>query len=449
MSLFGGFTIKKRSLIILKNLRYKLNGFNKGSFIRNVFTVASGTAIAQLIGILFSPLITRIYGPEAFGILGVFASLTSIIGPVVALTYPMAIVLPRDDTEAKTLAAFSVYIGVSTSVLVSILLGLFGRDLLSLLNMDVLFPYLIIIPFYLLLSTFLQVTEQWIIRKKLFSIKAKVTIYHALILNIAKVGMGFYYPVATVLIVLTTVGQMLNTVLLSMNIKKELRNENKIKKKLPFRSLAKSYKDFPIYRAPEMLVNGVTQSLPMLMLTTFFGPASAGFYVIGNRLLSMPAQIIGKAVGDVFYPRIAEAVNNKEKASKLVLKATKLLALVGLIPFGFIILFGPAVFSFTFGTSWEIAGEYARWMALWTYFMFLNNPSVRVIPVISEQRFFLLFTNVSLVIRFGLLIVGAYFFNSDIMAIALFSISGAILNIILIFKVILKCKRFDKINLSF
>jgi O-antigen/teichoic acid export membrane protein len=65
--------------------------------VRNVTIVASGTAGAQVITMAFAPLITRLYGPEAFGLLGTFVAILGIVTPLAALTYPIAIVLPKSD----------------------------------------------------------------------------------------------------------------------------------------------------------------------------------------------------------------------------------------------------------------------------------------------------------------------------------------------------------------
>jgi IS5 family transposase len=69
-----------------------------------VAVVASGTAGAQAITMGFSPVITRLYGPEAFGLLGVFMAMVQVLVPAAALTYPIAIVLPKEDRDARVLA---------------------------------------------------------------------------------------------------------------------------------------------------------------------------------------------------------------------------------------------------------------------------------------------------------------------------------------------------------
>ena len=131
--------------------------------------------------------------------------------------------------------------------------------------------------------------------------------------------------------------------------------------------LIKKYRDFPLFRTPQIFLNSISQSLPTLSLTILFGPAAAGFYTLSKNVLSMPSQLIAKSVGDVFYPKITEAANQGEDISKLLIKATWSLTMIGLIPFGLIAAFGPVLFAIVFGGSWRIPGEYARWMALWVF----------------------------------------------------------------------------------
>lgn len=432
-------------------LKNRFNLLTKSTFVKNVLTVASGTAIAQLIGILFAPFITRIYGPEAFGVLGVFLSLTGVIVPIVSLTLPMAIVLPKNDYVAKSIAKSSVYIGVTVTIIITALLFLFGNQILSFLNMDIIESFIYFIPFLLLFSIGQQVMEQWIIRTKQFRLTASVSIIQALFLNGSKIGLGLLSPKSLFLILMTTLGQAVYFALLLLGVKQR---ESKQVKELEIKSskkkiidIIKEYKDFPIYRAPQVLVNTLSQNLPTIILSMFFGPAAAGFYAIGRRIVSMPSQIIGNAVGNVFYPKLATTANERGNISLLVIKATSYLMIIGAIPFGVIIFFGPALFSFVFGDEWEIAGEYARWMSLWMYFGFINNPSVRSLPIISGQKFYLIFTNINVIVSLTMLIIGSSLLKSDIGAIFLYSIAGVILNVLLIILIIQKCRNFDLKNI--
>lgn len=414
----------------------KIKKIIKTPFIRNVTILASGTAAAQIIVMVLSPVITRIYGPEAFGIMGTFTSIVNIVAPIAALTYPIAIVLPKRDQDAKGIIRLSLVITVIISVLSLAVLLLFNKQIIKLFNLKEIATYLYLIPLVIIFAGLVQVAEQWLIRTKQFTINAHVTFLQSLIINGSKVGIGFINPVAPVLVVLSAINNGLRAVMMVIFARKsnyiervKLKKEKKEKKeKKGLKELARQYYDFPLYRAPEVFLNAVSQGIPILMLTALFGPASAGFYTIGRTVLSMPSHLIGKSVGDVFYPRIAEAVNKKEDVTALIKKATLALAGVGLIPYGLVILFGPFLFGLVFGSEWSVAGEYARWIALWSYFGFMNRPSVRSLPVLFAQRFHLIYTIIMLIIRLGALAVGYYIFSSDLIAIALFGISGAILN---------------------
>lgn len=413
----------------------KILGFLNKSFVRNVIVLASGTAGAQAIAMLLSPIITRLYGPEAFGMMGTFTSIVSIVTPVAALTYPIAIVLPKKDIEAKQLIRLSLYITFFLSFLSFVIIVILKNRIVEVFNLTDVTNYLYLIPLVVIFAGLMQVSEQWLIRTKQFVINARVTLLQSIIINGSKVGVGLYYPYAIVLIILTVFANGLRAGMMILFINKSKRNQEKkieLEKNKNLKELAKKYYDFPFYRAPEVFLFSISTSLPILMLAAFFGPASAGFYSIGRTVLRVPSQLIGESVGNVFYPRIAEAYNKNENILKLIMKATLSLGVVGIIPYGLIILLGPMLFGLVFGNEWVVAGEYARWIALGSFFGFMNRPSVRALPVLSAQKFHLIYTIITLLIRLGALVIGAYVFSSDSIAVTLFGISDAILNIGLI-----------------
>ena len=78
------------------------------SFATDVLKLVTGTTLAQVITVLAAPVLTHLYGPEAFGFLAIFTSITSILG-VNRLhgAYELAIMLPKTDEEAANLLAFA------------------------------------------------------------------------------------------------------------------------------------------------------------------------------------------------------------------------------------------------------------------------------------------------------------------------------------------------------
>jgi O-antigen/teichoic acid export membrane protein len=148
--------------------------------------------------------------------------------------------------------------------------------------------------------------------------------------------------------------------------------------------------------------------------------------------LGLPSQLIGKSVGDVFYPRITEAAHRGEDLTRLILKATLSLAAIGIVPFGMIVAFGPWLFGFVFGSEWVIAGVYARWLALMMFFNFVNRPAVVSVPVLDIQKGLLFYEFFSTGSKLLAMYIGFVIFNNDITVVALFGVFGAIAYIMLI-----------------
>ena len=57
----------------------------------------------RLFSATLAPVITRLYGPEAFGLLALFTSITASPGSIACMRYEMAIMLPKTDKEATNL----------------------------------------------------------------------------------------------------------------------------------------------------------------------------------------------------------------------------------------------------------------------------------------------------------------------------------------------------------
>lgn len=422
----------------------RVKKFSQKPFIRNVFTIASGTALAQVIAMLFSPILTRLYGPDSLGMLGVFTAVISIMAPIADLTFPEAIVLPAKDSDAKNLVLISFYTSILMTVSVTVSIIFVGETILGVLQLEQLEPFLLLIPVMMFFSSGVQIANQWFIRKGKFYSSTKINVFQVLIMNISKVLFGLFIPTAVTLIVIATISQSIYLILLVLSAGvlsavtfKEM-NSFRVDKTMIL--LAKKYRVFPIFRAPQAFINAVSTNLPILMLSTFFGPASAGFYSMGNKVLRIPINLISKAVGDVFYPRISKAYNNNEDLPKILTIATLSMFAIGIIPFGLLIVFGPSLFSFVFGSDWRTAGIYARWVGVWLFTSFFNHPAVKTLPVIGAQRFHLVHTVVTIGCKVAALAIGAIFLESDVIAIALYGIVGAIFNILLIIITVHKSK---------
>ncbi|MEZ4599374.1 MAG: oligosaccharide flippase family protein [Syntrophotaleaceae bacterium] len=428
----------------LARIQRFLNNTYNSQFVRNVAVVVSGTAGAQAITMAFAPFITRLYGPEAFGLQGTYMAIVVVVMPISALSFPIAIVLPREDSEAREIARLSAYIALCMAAICTFVILAADDFLVEVLQLHEIESYLLLIPLVIVFSAWLHINQQWMLRKKQFKISARAGITQAFLTSSAKTGIGFFSPQAAVLIIISTLGYAIHAFILSIGINKVEKNclKEKGMSRITIKQLIIKYYDFPVFRTPQIFLNAFSQSMPIIVLASFFGPVSAGFYGLGKGLLDMPSQLIGKSVGDVFYSRISEAANRGEKLNDLIFRATLGLAVVSFIPFAVVIFFGPSLFGIVFGSEWFFAGEYARWLSFWMFFSCINKPTIASIPVLGLQNLLLIYEIISLVIRIVALFIGFHILHSDVQAIILFSFTGVIANIFLIFLTILKSKSF-------
>lgn len=400
----------------------------RSGFVRSVALLASGTGAAHAITMAFAPIITRLYGPEAFGVLGTFNALLAVAAPIAALAYPIAVVLPGRDIEALGLLRLSGYIALVVSGFTALGLWLGAEILLEGLSIEKLGAYIYLLPVAMLATAAVQMAQQWLIRKKAFGVLARTTVLHSVLMNGAKAIAGLVMPIGVVLIALTTAGQALYALLMLIGIRLRSQAKHNVPRmncELSIKDLAKRYRDFPLYRAPQNLIYAASsQSLPVLLLAAFFDPVAAGFYTLAVAVMGIPSILVGKAVSDVFYPRVTEVAHLGKDVAEMIIKATLGLLAIGILPFGLVVLFGPWMFALVFGSDWAHAGEYARWLSLFYLFNFINKPSVAAVPVLGIQKGLLVCEIFSASGKVAGFAVAVWLFGSDILAVFIFSIIG-------------------------
>jgi O-antigen/teichoic acid export membrane protein len=403
----------------------------KSRFLRNVTVVAGGTAIAQIVTFAFSPILTRLYGPEAFGILGVFLALLATVAPLSSLTYNLAIVLPSSDGQARALIKLSFLLSLLITSLAAFAIAGFHREIADAIGFRTASELLLLVPLMIPLSATVEILRHWMIRKKQFVAISRIAVAEALVGGTSKLVVGSIAATAPVLLVLSVLARALHAALMWLSARQTLSSRDPISanaeigEAASLRGVAQRYCDFPFFRAPQIWLNEVSNAAPALLLATLVGPAAAGFYIIATRALGLPSSVVAGAVGSVFLPRAAEANHRSEMLRPLILQSTAGLALVGLLPFGFVVGFGPALFGLVFGPEWVTAGHYAQWLAVMLFFKFINVPSVQAIPLLGLQGKLLVYEITIVTLRLASLAAGVLSLKSDVAAIALFSISSA------------------------
>jgi O-antigen/teichoic acid export membrane protein len=113
----------------------------------------------------------------------------------------------------------------------------------------------------------------------------------------------------------------------------------------------------------------------MALITAQLGVAAGGAWGLALRYLKAPATLVGGAVSQALYPRLAAAGKAPTAAARQEVR--RAMAALALIASPLVVLlwaFGPDGFAWAFGERWREAGELARALALYIGVHFVASP---------------------------------------------------------------------------
>ena len=103
----------------------------KDSFSRGVIALAGGASVSQLVSVLSIPIITRIYPPSVFALLGIFTSAISIFSPFTTGRYELAILAEKNEEKTSQLLSLIFLLSTISGILAFLAILLLGSTMYS------------------------------------------------------------------------------------------------------------------------------------------------------------------------------------------------------------------------------------------------------------------------------------------------------------------------------
>jgi len=421
----------------------QLFSFLKKEFVKNVLTLITGSGLSQVVIYASIVILTRLFSTELFGIYMLFSSATLILKPLATLQYEFAIVLPKKDTDAINVVGFSFIILVSYCLLLLVIMFFFNKSIANFFNIKELANFIYLLPVSVFLFGGVSIFDYWNNRANMFKNISKGLLAKSVVMSSTQLATGASSFNSLGLIPGMLLGQFLQLLFLikaSVNSMVHLTKEISLKRML---FLAKRYKDIPVFNTIINLTNNLSNELPVLLITKYFGLASSGIYGLAIKFTRAPVGIFQQSINQVFFNNASKIYNDEGNLHELVIKTAKHLLFIS--SFLFIPLFIVSFYlDIIFGENWTDVGLYSRILIPWLFFGFLSNPITPLILILNKQKTMVVFDAFLLVFRFLALFLGYYFYNSIVIALILFSGIGMLFNI-LIFIYLLKTSKEKKI----
>ncbi|MDM3888181.1 oligosaccharide flippase family protein [Pseudomonas sp. BCRC 81390] len=346
-------------------------------FVRSVLLVAGGALVSQGLIVAVTPVLTRLFSPESFGVLAAFTSVLTILVALASLKYELAIPQAKADKHAFEVAVLSF------SVLAA--LGLLATFLIVALWM---FPwvelpaYCWFIPPGLLFAGAFQIASYVAIRNKDFSGLTAANIQRSVVQSILQVSAGLAAFGSGALIL----GYVLSQGAAGAKIIRKAFTGRSVPAKLRLLALARKYKRFPVMAAPAALLNAAAMNVSPFVIIYAYGVHEAGLFALAQRAMGVPMAFLGTAIANVYLSEIPRLVETSpDEVIVFYKRALKTLVVIGLP-----IVLGAALCLFytvelLFGSGWSGAAILMLVLVPMFFGQFVVSPLSQTLNVIERQ----------------------------------------------------------------
>lgn len=377
---------------------------------------------------LFTPLIARVYEPEVYGIFALFNAFSANLGLFVTFNFTNAFVLPKKEEEFYALARLTLFCILGTTILSLTVISLAADEILAFFNAEILGYWLFLVPVFAAFNGFSVAWTSWNIRLKDFRRSAGGKTLSIILSKSFTLAAGYLSQGAVFGIIGGEfINRLLNTITLSgKKVRSSLRKVLFGPGKNEMISVAKKYKEYPLYALPANWLAMFIDQLPIFGLARYYGPEYAGYLSFAYSLLNIPLTLIGNSTAQVFLQKAAEVgPDDPERLRTLTIKLYEKLLLLGIGPFCVVAVFGDMIFPLILGEQWYRSGIFASYLAFFYYFRLQSFPIASVYRVLRKEKYFFNLNVVSFAFTAGAIYLGVSYGTPD-MLVKLFSIAGAL-----------------------
>lgn len=402
----------------------------KNEKLKKALNFISGNITSQLIIIIFTPVLTRIYSPEDFGIYAIVNSIILTIGVIFCARYDQLMFTYCQKENWRT--CFSN--GIKSSIIFSSIsfLIVFSFNIFSNIPSYV-YLLLIILPSF----SISQLCFSIFILENRHSLYIRINILRSILLmsfqfilhKLEYIGLVASLAITQFIILIICFSYCV----VVLNYKFRIHT--------PF----KDYK-LSLLSSVQSTISAVSSQLPTFFIPYIYTYEILGFYSLAQRLTQLPITFISNAIRPYIMGEINKSINNKINLFPLIKKYTLLLLILSFIGIILISIFSKSFFILYAGNEWSISGDYATILSFWLMISFANIISTSYLNVLGRFKELFIYDSTLLILRIIVIIFSLYFSISIIYFLFFYSILGMLFNFIIIIMSLIISYNTDKKN---
>lgn len=333
--------------------------------VKAFFQMSGAGVIVQLLALLLTPILSRLYTPDDFSIFGILVSITSLFSIISSLKYDFAFFI-----EKKHLRYFFIICLICifiTIVIASFILPSF-------------YNYHFVLFFITLFSASIyNITMQFSVAKSYYRKLSTSRILQGVIQYSLALCLGFYYfPKG--LIYSFIMGQLIAGIFLSLKLNISFKN-------VSYRFLGYIFKKNATYCANSTFTSALqwsTPLTPMLVGGFIYSSRVLGVYFLISQAISAITSILRRSLINICTSELNTPYNFNTKLSPLLKqlwlsKGFKIVVLLTIASLLFIHIYSKEIIITVFGNEWVDGSKYLSIIVFFGLFDILLYPFIHLL----------------------------------------------------------------------
>ncbi|HCZ1101798.1 TPA: type 8 capsular polysaccharide synthesis protein Cap8K [Staphylococcus aureus] len=312
-------------------------------FIGDSFLMILSSGIAQVILIITTPIITRLYSPTEFGEFTIFSNIAMILIPIINARYDLLIVNTKNDRSANILSQISFLISL---LILLILIPIFAISAWLYPNFILDFIFIIIMLFLVSLT---NIFTNYLNKERKYKVLSLINVFRAGSMALLQIIFGLLALGSLGLIIGFSLSYIAGITLGYKTFKKHF---NIVRDKEETKALFLENKNQLVYSTPSILLNSLSFSVVVFFIGILYTNTEVGIYGMAIRVLGIPVTIISLGLSKIFMQQANDYYIEHGNFRNLLLKYSSILVIVSIILYVPLYLFSEELVNILLGHSW-------------------------------------------------------------------------------------------------
>ncbi|HDM8843473.1 type 8 capsular polysaccharide synthesis protein Cap8K [Staphylococcus aureus] len=312
-------------------------------FIGDSFLMILSSGIAQVILIITTPIITRLYSPAEFGEFTIFLNIAMILIPIINARYDLLIVNAKNDRSANILSQISFLISL---LILLILIPILAISAWLYPNFILDFIFIIIMLFLVSLT---NIFTNYLNKERKYKVLSLINVFRAGSMALLQIIFGLLSLGSLGLIIGFSLSYITGITLGYKTFKKHF---NIVRNKEETKALFLENKNQLVYSTPSILLNSLSFSVVVFFIGILYTNTEVGIYGMAIRVLGIPVTIISLGLSKIFMQQANDYYIERGNFRNLLLKFSSTLVIVSIILYVPLYLFSEELVNILLGHSW-------------------------------------------------------------------------------------------------